>query len=113
MDRSCANTFLAVRNYNFCCNVFIVAITVEGRKSKESSIHLGYLQRLSVLWTKLNSLIGIYFLKFLLMLSVFFSKFATDEHMVKFFVPVFEPLPPQYFIRVVSDRWIGMSNCYL
>lgn len=36
------------------------------------------------------------------------SKFATEEHIVKFFVPVFEPLPPQYFIRVVSDRWIGM-----
>ena len=35
------------------------------------------------------------------------SKFAEDEHIVKFFVPVFEPLPPQYFIRVVSDRWIG------
>lgn len=35
------------------------------------------------------------------------SKFAQDEHVVKFFVPVFEPLPPQYFIRVVSDRWIG------
>ena len=35
------------------------------------------------------------------------SKFAQDEHTVKFFVPVFEPLPPQYFIRVVSDTWIG------
>ncbi|GFS27347.1 U5 small nuclear ribonucleoprotein 200 kDa helicase [Elysia marginata] len=38
------------------------------------------------------------------------SKFATDEHTVKFFVPVFEPLPPQYFIRVVSDRWIGAET---
>lgn len=28
---------------------------------------------------------------------------------MKFFVPVFEPLPPQYFIRVVADRWIGKS----
>ena len=27
------------------------------------------------------------------------QKFAQDEHVVKFFVPVFEPLPPQYFIR--------------
>ena len=34
------------------------------------------------------------------------SKYAQDEHVVKFFVPVFEPLPPQYFIRVVSDRWL-------
>ena len=35
------------------------------------------------------------------------SKFATDEHTLKFFVPVFEPLPPQYFIRIVSDTWLG------
>ncbi|XP_043274954.1 putative U5 small nuclear ribonucleoprotein 200 kDa helicase isoform X2 [Venturia canescens] len=38
------------------------------------------------------------------------SKYAQDEHMVKFFVPVFEPLPPQYFLRVVSDRWIGAET---
>ncbi|XP_071957394.1 U5 small nuclear ribonucleoprotein 200 kDa helicase-like [Antedon mediterranea] len=38
------------------------------------------------------------------------SKFARDEHIIKFFVPVFEPLPPQYFIRVVSDRWIGSET---
>lgn len=35
------------------------------------------------------------------------SRYATEEHIIKFFVPVFEPLPPQYFIRVVSDKWIG------
>jgi pre-mRNA-splicing helicase BRR2 len=35
------------------------------------------------------------------------SKYASDEHAVEFFVPVFDPLPPQYFIRVVSDSWIG------
>lgn len=34
------------------------------------------------------------------------AKYAADEHIIKFFVPVFEPLPPQYFIRVVSDRWL-------
>lgn len=34
------------------------------------------------------------------------AKYAQDEHLVTFFVPVFEPLPPQYFIRVVSDRWL-------
>jgi len=38
------------------------------------------------------------------------SKFCQDEHLVKFFVPVFEPLPPQYFIRVLSDRWIGSET---
>lgn len=38
------------------------------------------------------------------------SKFASDEHLIKFFVPVFEPLPPQYFLRIVSDRWIGAET---
>ncbi|XP_065169439.1 U5 small nuclear ribonucleoprotein 200 kDa helicase [Atheta coriaria] len=38
------------------------------------------------------------------------AKFAQDEHLIKFFVPVFEPLPPQYFLRVVSDRWIGAET---
>nr|NVI75523.1 lethal (3) 72Ab [Cucujiformia] len=34
------------------------------------------------------------------------SKYCQDEHLIKFFVPIFEPLPPQYFLRIVSDRWI-------
>jgi pre-mRNA-splicing helicase BRR2 len=29
---------------------------------------------------------------------------------LKFFVPVFELLPPQYFVRVVSDSWIGSET---
>ncbi|KAJ0019478.1 hypothetical protein NQD34_007047 [Periophthalmus magnuspinnatus] len=38
------------------------------------------------------------------------SKYAQDEHLVTFFVPVFEPLPPQYFIRVLSDRWLSCET---
>nr|XP_009857905.1 U5 small nuclear ribonucleoprotein 200 kDa helicase [Ciona intestinalis] len=38
------------------------------------------------------------------------SKYASDEHVVNFFVPVFEPLPPQHFIRIISDRWIGSET---
>lgn len=38
------------------------------------------------------------------------SKYATDEHIVNFFVPVFEPLPPQYFIRIVSDSWLSSET---
>ncbi|XP_014676711.1 PREDICTED: U5 small nuclear ribonucleoprotein 200 kDa helicase-like [Priapulus caudatus] len=38
------------------------------------------------------------------------QKFCEDEHVIKFFVPVFEPLPPQYFIRIVSDKWIGSET---
>lgn len=33
------------------------------------------------------------------------AKYSQDEHIVSFFVPVFEPLPPQYFIRVSVGGW--------
>jgi pre-mRNA-splicing helicase BRR2 len=40
------------------------------------------------------------------------QKYCQDEHIIKFFVPVFDPLPPQYFIRIVSDRWIGAETIF-
>ena len=27
-----------------------------------------------------------------------------------FTIPIFEPLPSQYYVRAVSDRWIGSSS---
>ncbi|PAV56692.1 hypothetical protein WR25_04976 isoform F [Diploscapter pachys] len=38
------------------------------------------------------------------------QKFAADEHVVKMFVPVFDPMPPLYFVRIVSDRWLGSET---
>ncbi|CAE7947152.1 Snrnp200 [Symbiodinium sp. KB8] len=35
---------------------------------------------------------------------------AEEEHTLNFTVPITEPLPPQYFIRVVSDRWINAQT---
>lgn len=32
------------------------------------------------------------------------------EHQVNFTVPLTEPLPPQYFIKVVSDRWLHSES---
>jgi pre-mRNA-splicing helicase BRR2 len=37
-------------------------------------------------------------------------KYATAPHYVDFTVPLFEPLPPQYFVRVLSDRWLGSES---
>eukprot|EP00956_Cyclotella_meneghiniana_P043106 scaffold253032_cov96-Cyclotella_meneghiniana.AAC.4 len=31
---------------------------------------------------------------------------AEDEHIVTFTVNILDPLPPSYFIRVISDRWL-------
>jgi pre-mRNA-splicing helicase BRR2 len=36
------------------------------------------------------------------------AKYSEEDHRLAFIVPMIEPVPPQYFIRVVSDRWI---NC--
>lgn len=38
------------------------------------------------------------------------QKFREDEHVVKMYVPVFDPLPPLYFVRIVSDRWLGSET---
>jgi len=35
---------------------------------------------------------------------------VEEEHTVNFTVPVMDPLPPQYFIRVVSDRWLHAES---
>jgi pre-mRNA-splicing helicase BRR2 len=34
------------------------------------------------------------------------ERYATEEHVINFNVPMQDPLPPQYFLRVVSDRWL-------
>ena len=35
---------------------------------------------------------------------------ADSQHFVSFSVPVMDPLPPNYFIRVVSDRWLHSES---
>ncbi|CAH2058393.1 unnamed protein product [Thlaspi arvense] len=34
------------------------------------------------------------------------DKYVDEDHYLDFTVPISEPLPPQYFIRVVSDKWL-------
>jgi len=38
------------------------------------------------------------------------QKFAEDDHVVSFTVPLFEPIHPQYYIKVISDRWVGAES---
>ncbi|MCO5583854.1 hypothetical protein L7F22_037769 [Adiantum nelumboides] len=33
-----------------------------------------------------------------------------EDHLVIFTLPIHEPTPPQYFIRVISDRWLGSET---
>lgn len=34
------------------------------------------------------------------------QRYAQDEHFVSFYVPMIDPLPPNYFISIISDRWL-------
>jgi pre-mRNA-splicing helicase BRR2 len=34
------------------------------------------------------------------------QRYAEDEHDVTITVPMFEPIPPNYFISIISDRWL-------
>ncbi len=38
------------------------------------------------------------------------QKYCKDEHVLNFTVMLYEPMPPQYFIKVVSDRWINAET---
>uniref|UniRef100_A0A7N0T061 RNA helicase n=1 Tax=Kalanchoe fedtschenkoi TaxID=63787 RepID=A0A7N0T061_KALFE len=38
------------------------------------------------------------------------KQYIDEDHVLNFTVPICEPLPPQYFIRVVSDRWLGSQT---
>lgn len=35
---------------------------------------------------------------------------AEEEHTLTFTLPLTDPLPPQYFLRVVSDRWLASES---
>ena len=34
------------------------------------------------------------------------QRYAEDEHNVTITVPMFEPVPPNYYINVIADRWL-------
>lgn len=34
------------------------------------------------------------------------EEYQTDDHVVEFTVPISEPVPPNYFISVISERWL-------
>lgn len=36
--------------------------------------------------------------------------FSTEVHNLSFTIPIFDPLPPQYYVRVISDRWMGSET---
>ncbi|EDQ89655.1 uncharacterized protein MONBRDRAFT_36978 [Monosiga brevicollis MX1] len=37
-------------------------------------------------------------------------RYLEVDHYLSFYVPVGDPMPPQYFIRIVSDRWLASET---
>ncbi|CAA7057085.1 unnamed protein product [Microthlaspi erraticum] len=38
------------------------------------------------------------------------KQYIGEDHTLNFTVPISEPMPPQYFIRVVSDKWLDSQT---
>lgn len=38
------------------------------------------------------------------------KKQAHEVHKLEFTIPIREPVPPQYYVRVISDRWVGCDS---
>ncbi|KAI3923489.1 hypothetical protein MKW92_028346 [Papaver armeniacum] len=38
------------------------------------------------------------------------KQYIDEDHMLNFTVPIYEPLPPQYFVRVISDKWLNSQS---
>ncbi|MCL7022186.1 hypothetical protein MKW94_029915 [Papaver nudicaule] len=38
------------------------------------------------------------------------KQYFDEDHTLNFTVPIYEPLPPQYFVRVVSDKWLNSQS---
>ncbi|ANB15899.1 Brr2p [Sugiyamaella lignohabitans] len=34
------------------------------------------------------------------------EQYATEEHIVEFTVPISDPIPPNYFVSVISEKWL-------
>jgi pre-mRNA-splicing helicase BRR2 len=56
-----------------------------------------------------TTITSVLFAEFILHHESFILKktLAEEDSLLSFTLPIAEPLPPQYFIRVVSDRWLG------
>lgn len=39
-----------------------------------------------------------------------FAVLEENDHIVEFTVPLLDPLPPQYFVRVFADRWLNSDT---
>ncbi|GJP66452.1 hypothetical protein CLOP_g23384 [Closterium sp. NIES-67] len=37
---------------------------------------------------------------------------AQGTHTLSFTIPIFEPLPPQYYVRAISDNWLSSSSTH-
>ena len=68
------------------------------------SVH-GFVQLFHVLVEDVNGETILYHEGFILK-----SSSGEDEHVLTFSVPILDPLPPAYFVRLLSDRWLHSES---
>jgi hypothetical protein len=39
-----------------------------------------------------------------------YKKDKDEPQKLNFTIPIFEPLPPQYYVHAISDRWLGAGT---
>jgi pre-mRNA-splicing helicase BRR2 len=65
----------------------------------------GYSQLFHIMLEDVNGENILYYQSFTLKRSA-----QEDEHVIMMTVPIMDPLPPAYFIRVISDRWLHSES---
>eukprot|EP00298_Acanthocystis_sp_HF-20_P013056 c20188_g1_i1.p1 GENE.c20188_g1_i1~~c20188_g1_i1.p1 ORF type:complete len:1637 (-),score=765.18 c20188_g1_i1:25-4935(-) len=81
-------------------SILRVELTISADFQMDEKIH-GFTEPFWILVEDVDSEVILHHEMFLLK-----SKYIEDDHVVTFFVSLMEPLPPQYFVRAVSDRWL-------
>ena len=67
----------------------------------DEKVHVGGAEAFWILVEDVDSELILYHDSFILK-----AQYAEEEHNLTFTVPLYEPLPPNYFVSVVSDRWL-------
>ena len=98
---------LGVKLHPITRSVLQISLTIVPLFRWDSRVHRGTLKWW--IWVEDQSNEHIYHSEVWMMTR---KVYEEGSHSVSFTIPIFEPLPPQYYVRVISDEWIG-SEAFL
>ena len=98
---------LAAKLHPITRTVLQISLTILPLFNWDSRVHRGTLKWW--IWVEDQSNEHIYHSEVWMMTR---KVYEEGTHTISFTIPIFEPLPPQYYVRVISDVWIG-SEAFL